>query len=265
MKCPEIRNLLQPYLDSELDTRTSLEVERHLESCTECAGLFAAEAKFDQRVSAALRQGQHTPALWERIEAQVLAGFAGQRSNASTLQRFNALKRLWPFAAAATVLALAVAAVFIRSPRLDLAVAVEECHDAYVKQITSPEFTGAVPDEIARKLGARLDKDAFAFRPASPAFNAAGARLCHVEQVPVALILGQFEQVPVSMIVLKRSELEHFPRTKRELESGRHSILCGRAGRYHFVARFVNDHVVCLIGDAQRTRLEDLLRTVNRT
>jgi anti-sigma factor RsiW len=264
MKCPEARKFVQPYLDSELDAKTSLEVEQHLESCAECAGLFEAEEKFDARLSTALREGERTPALWQRIETQVRARDASIRFNASTLQRFNAFKRLWPFAAAASAIVLIAALAWLKTRPLDLASAVEHCHSAYVHQLTTPEFTGAVPDEIARKLGDRLDVAAFSFRPASAAFSSQGARFCHVEEVPVALILGQFQGRPVSLIVLKRSELDHFPKTKRRLESG-DPIVCGRSGRYQFAARIVNGHVVCVIGDTSRPRLEDLLKTVKKT
>src|SRR5712692_1601597 len=71
MKCNEARKLLNPYLDSELDTKSNLEVEQHLASCTECAGLFEAESKFDARVRDALRRGERTPALWDAVELRL--------------------------------------------------------------------------------------------------------------------------------------------------------------------------------------------------
>ncbi len=263
MKCGEVRKLARLYLDSELDSMTTLEVEQHLESCDECAGLFEVEEKFDGRLGEALREGERTVALWKGIEARIQSTNTPTHSNASTLQRFTILKRLWPCGAAASVILLAAALFWLRTGPLDLAAAVEHCHNAYVHQLTTPEFTGAVPDEIARKLGDRLDVAAFSFRPVSAAFSADGARFCHVEEVPVALILGRFQGAPVSLIVLKRSELAHFPETKRRLESG-DPIVCGRSGRYQFASCLVNDHVVCLIADAPRTQLEELLRTVNK-
>ena len=117
--------------------------------------------------------------------------------------------------------------------------------------------------KIAQQFGGRLDTGAFAYRPSEPAFTSNGARLCHVEGVPVALILGHCAETPVSMIVLKKSELDHFPQTKRKLESG-DPIACSRSGRFQFAARVVDDHVVCVIGDEPRAALEDLLRTVRR-
>src|SRR2546425_11117575 len=101
MKCAEIRKLSRLYLDSELDAKPCLEVEQHVESCAECAGLFEAEEKFDERLGKALGKGERMVALWKGIEARIEPTSAATRSNASTLQRFPILKRLWPSAAAA--------------------------------------------------------------------------------------------------------------------------------------------------------------------
>jgi len=251
MKCAEVRKFVRLYLDSELDAKHSFEVERHLESCQECAGLFEAEKKFDDRIGRFLRRGQATRALWENVEAQIAPA------------RFAELKAFWPLALAASLIIVAGVVFFTRSRSLDLANAVEECHSAYVHQLTTPEFSGPVPDKIAQQFGGQLDAAAFAYLPSRATFSSGGARLCHVEGVPVALILGHNGATPVSMIVLKKSELDHFPTMKQRLESG-DPIVCGRSGRYQFAARFIDDHVVCVVGDTPRPVLENLLKTVRR-
>ncbi|MGO8931435.1 MAG: anti-sigma factor family protein [Limisphaerales bacterium] len=73
MKCDEVQTLHGPYLDSELDARTSLEIEQHLKACPACACLFAEEEKLETRIKAALKQGTRTPALWAQIEREVAA------------------------------------------------------------------------------------------------------------------------------------------------------------------------------------------------
>src|SRR6266581_5605194 len=239
MKCAEVRKLVRLYLDSELDAKNSFEVEQHLELCAECAGLFEAEKKFDVRLGRFLRRGHATRALWENIEVQIAPVRRGK------------LRALWPIALAASVVIAAGTVFLTKSRGLDLANAVEECHSAYVHQLTVPEFNGPVPDEIAQQFGGQLDTAAFAYLPSRTSFSSSGARLCHVEGMPVALILGHNGPTPVSMIVLKKSELDHFPNTKQRLESG-HPIVCGRSGRYQFAARFVDDHVVCVVGDTPR-------------
>ena len=71
MKCDEVQNLNGPYLDSELDAKTTLKIQQHLAVCPACARVFAAEAKLDARMMAGLKQGRRTAALWEQFEQQV--------------------------------------------------------------------------------------------------------------------------------------------------------------------------------------------------
>jgi anti-sigma factor RsiW len=73
MKCDELQPLQGPYLDSELDARTSLEIEQHLESCPNCTRVFAEEQQFAVRLKAGLNHGQRTAALWDQIERSVSA------------------------------------------------------------------------------------------------------------------------------------------------------------------------------------------------
>ena len=73
MRCDQVLPLLDPYLDSELDTRTILEIERHLGGCPDCGRRFADAEKVQARIKAALGQGARTPELWARIERAVAA------------------------------------------------------------------------------------------------------------------------------------------------------------------------------------------------
>ncbi len=49
MKCDEVQTMHGPYLDSELDAKTTLEIEQHLAACPACARLFAEEQKLNAR------------------------------------------------------------------------------------------------------------------------------------------------------------------------------------------------------------------------
>jgi anti-sigma factor RsiW len=73
MKCNEVQQLHDAYLDSELDAKTTLEIQEHMAMCRECAHLLAVEAKLDARLMNGLQQGQRTAALWEQVERQVVA------------------------------------------------------------------------------------------------------------------------------------------------------------------------------------------------
>ena len=257
MKCNEIRNLVLAYLDSELDAKTSQEIQLHLQSCAECAQLFEREEKFNERLFGTLRVGQSTPALWEQIESRLRP----QRRSAWFFPRWKAVV----LGSVAVLLAVGLAAGFIvfrlGASSLDLARAVEKDHLEFLQGKLTPEFTGSLPDGIASRLEGRLDAAAFSKVPTADDFRSEGARLCHLEGVPVAWTLGRCKDVPVSLIVFKKSELEHFPKTQERLALGE-PIVCTRTGRFQFAVRYAGDHVVCAIANTTRQALEDLLKSV---
>jgi anti-sigma factor RsiW len=99
MKCDEFQTLHGPYLDSELDARTTLEIEQHLKACAECARLFAEEEKLEARIKAGLKQGPRTPALWAQIERGVVGDSTrrskGAQRNAEEMNPLRVSASLW--------------------------------------------------------------------------------------------------------------------------------------------------------------------------
>lgn len=79
MKCNEVQTMQGPYLDSELDTKTTLEIEQHLAACPACARLFAQEQKLEARITAGLNGGSRTAALWTQIEREVADASSASR------------------------------------------------------------------------------------------------------------------------------------------------------------------------------------------
>ncbi len=254
MKCAEVRRFVWLYLDSELDSKDSFEVEQHLESCAECAGLFEAEKKFDERLSGFSREGSRTASLWRQIESQI-------ESVRPIFRTLSVFSWWWLAAAAAIVLLFTGGLVWMKAQPFDLAKAASECHNAYVHRLAAPEFTGSVPPEIEKEFGSELDVAAFTYKPAAAGFRSRGARFCHITNVPCALIMGDFGKVPVSIIVFEKAGLAHFPQARKRLASG-DPVVCGRSGRYHFALRVVDSHVVCVVAEAPQSVVEDLARSV---
>jgi anti-sigma factor RsiW len=256
MKCQEIHKLIGPYLDSELDAKTSLNIEEHLQTCDDCAGLLEAERRCDERIVSALRRGEKTPELWRQLEARVAAP--------------SFFHRLWrrPRFALVSLAGALVAIVFALSAWFwwrghppDLAVVVEQDHREFLAGKFQPDFTGAPTESVVAASGGRLDLAAFVKRPLLSGFRTEGSRLCHLSGVPAAWTLGRYRDVPVSLIVLKRTELEHFPEFRQRLAAGE-AVVCSRRGRFHFAARLVGDHVVCVMATTSMRALEDLVKSV---
>ena len=85
MKCNEVQTMQGPYLDSELDAKTTLEIEQHLASCPACARLFAQEQKLEARITTGLNRGSRTAALWAQIEREVAAAAPASSRRAPAL------------------------------------------------------------------------------------------------------------------------------------------------------------------------------------
>jgi hypothetical protein len=242
MKCAEVRKLVQLYIDSELDAKHSLEVEQHLESCLECAGLFDAEKKFDERLARLLPKGSRTASLWDKIESRIAA--------ASPVSH-TPFSMWWLSAAAAAILLFAGGLFWVKAQPLDLAKAAGECHNAYLHRLVAPDF------EFASELNAA----AFTYHPAASGFSSRGSRFCYIANVPCTLTMGDYGKVPVSVIVFEKDRLAQFPQARERLESG-DPVVCSRSGRFHFAMRVVDGHVVCIVADAPKSVVEALAKSV---
>ncbi|HYL99472.1 MAG TPA: zf-HC2 domain-containing protein, partial [Blastocatellia bacterium] len=56
MNCPETRGLIQVYMDSELEARDTLEVQRHLEMCSPCNRTVQTLTEQDEKLRSAARE-----------------------------------------------------------------------------------------------------------------------------------------------------------------------------------------------------------------
>jgi len=130
-----------------------------------------------------------------------------------------------------------------------------------LQRLASPEFKGAVPPEIEKDFAGKLDVAAFAYHPSATRFTSHGARFCHIANVPCALTMGDYDKIPVSVIVFEKTRLAQFPQARHRLDSG-DFVVCSRAGRYHFAMRVMDSHVVCIVAEAPKKLVEDLAKSV---
>ncbi len=94
MKCDEVQPLQGAYLDSELDARTTLEIQQHLKSCPECTRLFTEEQNFQTWVDARLRDGKKSESLWAETERAVLE--AAREDKSPSVSRRSTPQEGWP-------------------------------------------------------------------------------------------------------------------------------------------------------------------------
>lgn len=253
MNCNEIHQLIVPYLDSELDARTSCEIAAHLGECSHFAQLYKSERRFDERLNEALQPAEKSAALWENIEMMV------KQSGSARKPFWKKLPTLW--AVPAVLAAVSIAVVLFQSlARPDLTQALAKDHREFLAGEFGPAFTGTPSEQVLSSAQGRLDGAAFAKLPALPGVRTEGSRLCRLSGVPVAWTLIHYGNSSVSYFVLRQEEQAHFRRMAVSLQDGHCVVSSG--GGLQIAARLVDNHLVFAVADLPSRELEALVNSV---
>jgi anti-sigma factor RsiW len=82
--CEEIRDLLSPYADGELDLVRGVEIERHLHDCSSCAAVLERTRALSTRLGDPALYHQAPPGLAQRVRA-ALPGTTGPRHRLASI------------------------------------------------------------------------------------------------------------------------------------------------------------------------------------
>jgi anti-sigma factor RsiW len=82
--CEEIRDLLSPYADGELDLVRGLEIERHLQACPACAAALEQTRSLSTRLADPALYYQAPAGLHERVRASLLRKSGPGKRRAAT-------------------------------------------------------------------------------------------------------------------------------------------------------------------------------------
>lgn len=212
MNCGETRELIQLYLDNELDARSTLTVQQHLDSCAACSRQLDAFLLQDQTLKQAARAEMADVSC---VRAGILSAIAREAQAITPRRAGNWLPSRWLKMAAwqrvatAAVLVLAVTLLALRGgwmPGINTTVyaAVAADHAAHCSaDVLMGAATG--PDELARlvtataRLKAVPDLSAFGYG------NPRG-RVCEVNKVELLhLVYYHASQPPISLFLRPRN------------------------------------------------------------
>ena len=201
MNCRETQALIHGYADGELDLVTSLEVERHLQECPECAQALASL----QAVRAAVKNcglyAQAPPDLAKRVRSAMRAASRGDRTRSV---------RIGPWLAVAASLALLAAAVWglargLLTARSDDAVLARELVASHVRSQMLPshrfDVASSDPHTVKPWFEGKLD-----FAPpvkdlADQGFPLIGGRLDYLQNRPVAALVYQRRKHSINLFI----------------------------------------------------------------
>lgn len=211
MRCKDVRKYVSPYLDSELDGKTSFEIVRHLELCAECRTRFDSEEVVEKRISSFLRKAEAgDEELWRRAVEKAL------RRPRRPVARI--------VAAAAAALLLALGVWQIAGPRTaDLVELLRKDYLAAGREAHLLDVASSDPNHVSRFFKERMNM-AVTIPPVSR-MELQGGRACSLNGVPTAFILYRCDREQVSLCVFSEAELGRFtngpsPGNPRVDESG---------------------------------------------
>ena len=196
LACEEAEPLLEAFQANELDGVTSLAVEEHIEQCPLCQKRMRWNAEADASLR---RLAEMTPRMSSALRVDVFAMARGEQRPVAMSFRRRAL------AVAATIAMLAVASLwYFRTPRAPDAMLFVQNHVQTVAKAEPVELQTSDPSEAEQWLRDRLP-----FAPAVPRtsdYQLVGARLCHIENQPVAFLLYRRHGQPISCFVSNHSQ-----------------------------------------------------------
>jgi len=211
MSCQETRVLLHAFLDDELDSVRSLDVQRHLDACPDCARAHAAH----RSLRAALRDEALYYRSPEGLESRVRAALGSQRAHERRAGRLGAvgafLRMRWallPAGAAVALLAVSVITIwrFGNPPAGPLAEDLlgREVVASHVRSLMAGHLTDVPSSDqhtVKPWFNGRLDFSPPVKDLAGDGFPLIGGRLDYLAGRPVAALVYQRRLHVINLMV----------------------------------------------------------------
>ena len=198
MNCQEARNLMNPYLDGELDLVSGFEIEAHLKDCQACAQAYDELRSLHSAVSIAALRFQPPAALRNRVRSRI-------RDEAKVPNRLAPLPWRWlipTMAGVALIGALSFLAFQNRPAANDLLA--QEIVSSHVRSLMEKHLTDVPSSDqhtVKPWFDGRLDYSPPVKDLASAGYSLVGGRLDYIGNRPVAALVYQHRQHYINVFV----------------------------------------------------------------
>ena len=227
MNCEEIKNLMDAYLDGELDPITSQKVEQHLRNCRKCEEAYEVETAMAHAISQAAPYYKAPLELRERIQVSLreAVGTPASRGAAAEdplpVRRPEGVRRgvffdmpwNWLALAAAIALAAIVASSFlpkVRQPGADQFLATELIA-SHVRSLMADHLTDVASSDqhtVKPWLDVKLDFAAPVVDLSSDGFPLIGGRLDYLDNHSVAALVYQRRKHFINLFIWPTTPLD---------------------------------------------------------
>lgn len=241
MRCKEYIKYLGPYMDSELDTKTCVEIASHLESCQDCRTRFSQEQEIERLLAEKLREERMPKHMWNTVQRSVHT--ADDTPESVSGRWFNLRWFVPAVAAVALVIGLSIFFFWVKTPEVKtLALALQEVHERYLSDEITVKGDVVWPKGFEQTaLPGRLPRSG---NIGGHDIELLGGRPYYVGDVELALLEYRCCGEPISVFVLRKEDLENFPRARDLLDSNKGSVSVASENT-NLMMVDVGDAVVC--------------------
>jgi anti-sigma factor RsiW len=193
MTCRETKNLLNAYVDGELDSAGSLGVEKHVQGCASCL----TDVENLHALASAIENGGLRFTAPQRLKTNVQAAIS-EANPAPTRSIFN---WRWASAVAAAVLIVFVSMQWLRPSQEML---VNEIVSSHVRSMMANHITDVASSDrhtVKPWFGGKLDYSPPVKDLTEQGFRLVGGRLDYVDSRPVAALVYQRSQHLINLFV----------------------------------------------------------------
>ena len=237
MNCEEIKNLMDAYLDAELDPVTSQKVEQHLRDCPKCEQAYEVETAMAHAISQAVPYYKAPLELRERIQvslreaigASTSRGAAGggplpgRRPEAVRRGVFFDMPWNWLALAAAIAVAAFVASIFLprlSQPGADQFLATQLIAN-HVRSLMADHLTDVASSDqhtVKPWLDTKLDFAAPVLDLSGDGFPLIGGRLDYLDNHSVAALVHQKRKHFINLFIWPTTPKDSSAQTMVERE-----------------------------------------------
>jgi anti-sigma factor RsiW len=207
MMCNESQQLIDPYLDNELDLRSALEVEEHFSRCAACAAEERSSRELQESARALLTRYPMRPEFKARLLSSLNAKETEAPVPPAILARPRA-RRFTRWAAAALPAAAAVALIVVAAPRIWSRQSESSLEDAvivaHVRSLLANHLTDVASSDqhtVKPWFQGKLDYSVSVTDWAGEGFPLVGGRLDYVENTSVAALVYKRGQHVINLFV----------------------------------------------------------------
>ena len=268
MNCQEIADLMDGYLDGELDALTSQKIEQHLRDCPKCEQAYEVETAMAHAISRAAPYYKAPLELRERIQVSLREAIGAPTSRGAAragllpVRRPEAVRRgvffdmpwNWLALAAAIVLAAIVASSFlprVRQPGADQFLATQLIA-SHVRSLMADHLTDVASSDqhtVKPWLDVKLDFAAPVVDLSGDGFPLIGGRLDYLDNHSVAALVYQRRKHFVNLFI--------WPTTPAD---GKEQKIVEREG-YHLVHWIDGDFTYWAVSDVSVGDLQTFQRS----